>query len=95
MSRPEDSREGLSPAPPNILDILTVDDEDSDDVEFEPSAEDQTTDASGLTCSNEDGDSDADFTGTMCWQLACVNILICLRCPREPAWNRNNLRSKW
>ena len=66
MSHPEDSREGLSPSPPNILDIFTAADEDSDDVEFEPSTEDQTTDASGMPDDDGDGESDVDFTGTTC-----------------------------
>ena len=61
MSTQSDSREGLSPSPPNVLDIFG-DEEDSDDVEFEPTSEDQSTDASGLHAGEDE--SDADFTGT-------------------------------
>lgn len=54
MSNPVDSREGLSPSPPNILDLFDEDGES--DLDFEPS-EEQSTEA------NAD-DTDGEYTGT-------------------------------
>ncbi|KIX06224.1 uncharacterized protein Z518_04199 [Rhinocladiella mackenziei CBS 650.93] len=56
MSRPEDSREGLSPFLP-IFDILTGDEDDDDDVDSYHPTEERSRDTSGL----QDEDSDADF----------------------------------
>lgn len=56
MSNSEDNREGLSPAPPNILDFLGDDDE-SDDV-YEPATEE-----SDLGTSINEDESEGDFAG--------------------------------
>jgi hypothetical protein len=57
MSRAEDDREGLSPSPPNLIDIFEDDDE-SDDV-YEPVPEESEY----TTTTNDDGEDEAEFAG--------------------------------
>lgn len=63
MSYHDNSREGLSPSPPNILDIFT-EDEDDDDVDSYHPTEDRSTNASDLNDDDEDEDEDEDDDDT-------------------------------
>ena len=56
MSRPVDDREGLSPEPTNVLDLLG--DEDEGDDIYEPA-----TEQSELTASTGDEEDDVEFEG--------------------------------
>jgi len=56
MSRAPDDREGLSPSPPNILDLFEGDDEEDDEI-YE-AAEDQTTEGE-----TNDEDEEGDYLG--------------------------------
>lgn len=61
MSSQNNSREGLSPSPINILDIFTEDEEDDDVDSYHPT-EEQSTNASET---QDDDDSDAAFAGNL------------------------------
>lgn len=60
MSTSPDPREGLSPSPANILDMI-IGDGDDDDVESYHPTEEHSTDTSDV---HDEEDSDLDFTGT-------------------------------
>jgi hypothetical protein len=60
MSASPDPREGLSPPPATILNILAEDEDDDDDVDSYHPTDEQSTDISEL----QEEDSDADFAGT-------------------------------
>jgi hypothetical protein len=59
MSRAEDDREGLSPSPPNLLDIFEDDDE-SDDV-YEPVPEESEY----TTSTNNESEDEAEYAGIL------------------------------
>jgi hypothetical protein len=59
MANIQDPREGLSPSPANILDMLTEDEDEDDDISFHAATE--STDGTSIT--QEEEDSDVDFAG--------------------------------
>ena len=58
MSQTGDDREGLSPPPPNILDLFDEDDDESDDV-YQPAAEESGMSELASTTEDEDGEEGA------------------------------------
>ena len=67
MSRPINDREGLSPAPPNILDLFEG--EDDDDEMHEPETGESTT-----TGDTQEEESDGEYAGMQSIKLASLSL---------------------
>jgi FtsZ-interacting cell division protein YlmF len=82
MSQPDNSREGLSPSPTNLVDIFTGDEEDDDDDynSYHPT-EEQSTDASG----SQDEESDEDYAGIGGFRLICPDLANTFQMRKRPS----------
>jgi hypothetical protein len=89
MSGTADDREGLSPLPMNLADILTTDDDDDDDL-YEPA-----TERSEMTASTAEDEDDIEFTGTLGSYRSSMATLTPGRRSRAAQRPRDRVRWLW